>query len=255
MTIDVEARRLTKNIANVDKHRKRYLSKTSDYVVKFVSPKIYTYDKYRFYLLRNSERRVLDTKYYYRPDYLSFDEYDTTLFWQMLLYINDVPNIESFNKDTILVPTFSSVLEISFDGDLSKDLIDIDLLNKTPSNKKLIELYTSKIKPNLESTSNEVSTTETEVPSYIRQKFTLKEIDIQNKYIDLAFRPVEESINLKIVGQLVAPVYDVHYTITKNTSDDLLRLSWKSTDNYDGDGMEDILEAGIKLEVQYHKDV
>jgi len=254
-TIDVEAKRLIKHVADVDRHRRRYVLKQGNIRIQFVSPEIFSFEKYRFFLLRNSQVKKLEQRYHFRPDYLSFDEYGTTLLWPLLLYINDIPTIEEFVLDQLLIPDFASILEISKFDESILDPLDINELNATPTNERQLCLFASKVKPVLQTQTKVATTSEEEQVSYIRQKFTLTSVNILNKFVDLGFIPIRESIDLKIggSGSGLIPIYDFHYTIVDNSSGDARRLSWSDSDNSDGDGLESVLVEGSRLEVQYSK--
>jgi hypothetical protein len=253
-TIDIEAKKLIKVVVDVDKFRRRYVKQDGNTRAQFVSPEITTFEKFRFYLLKNSESKTLLQKYYYRPDYLSFDEYGTTLLWPLLLYINDIPLIEEFDKDQILVPDSSVVSDLAKYDESLANPIDIDELNRTPSVAYYINLFSSKIGPKLTPVSNEVTNQEVIPVSYVRQRFFLTDVDIANKFIDLGYIPIDSSIEVKIAGLNIVTVYDYQFTIVKNTNEELRRLSWAAADNGFGPGMEDILLTGMLVEVMYAKE-
>ena len=102
-TIDQEANVLVKLATDLDKYRRYYSLKEVDtdetIFVKFVAPKIIAFEDYRFYLLKNSDTKPLSPANYYRPDYVSYQEYGTVNLWAMLLFINDIPTIEDFEKE------------------------------------------------------------------------------------------------------------------------------------------------------------
>jgi len=89
--------------------------KTATGLFTFPSPSLWTIEKNLFYLFRNSIQKQFEQKYVMRPDYLSFDEYGTVALAQLLMYINNVSCIENFNLDTVIVPTFRSIVTICQD--------------------------------------------------------------------------------------------------------------------------------------------
>ena len=103
-TIDVEARKAASLVTDIDKQRRQYVTVQDDIRIQFVSPSIVNYERFYFYLLRNSVYQKLDEKYYYRPDYLSFDQYGTTTLWTLLLYVNNVPSLEDLNIPKVFIP-------------------------------------------------------------------------------------------------------------------------------------------------------
>ena len=90
ITIDQEALTSSRLASDVDGFRRRYnmkeISDTEEISIQFVAPKIICFEEYRFVLLQKSRTEVLKSKYYYRPDYLSYDEYDTTNLWNHTFY-------------------------------------------------------------------------------------------------------------------------------------------------------------------------
>jgi hypothetical protein len=95
--------------------------------VSFPSPSFWTIEKHLFYLLRNSTKKIFESKYSMRPDYLSFDEYGTVILAPLLMYINGVFSIEDFDLNEVIVPEFSFVIEICSDKFRAKDLLPSDL--------------------------------------------------------------------------------------------------------------------------------
>jgi len=88
-----------------------------------------TLDKNLYYLLRYSEEVPFERQYSYRPDYLSYDYYGTTILWEMLLYVNNVFSIEDFVLDTVVIPTLDAVnfvIQDSFQIPDPEDLESID---------------------------------------------------------------------------------------------------------------------------------
>ena len=127
ITIDQEARQFKNLAIDIDKMSDRY--RTENGYFTFSSPTFWTIEKNLFYLLRNSRRENFNQKYIMRPDYASFDEYGTVVLDKLLMFVNSVMCIESFNLDTIVYPSFSSIVDICQDNFPQKDpddLIEVD---------------------------------------------------------------------------------------------------------------------------------
>lgn len=60
----------------------------------------------------NSQNINMNQRYMYRPDYVSYDYYGTTVLAYMILYINDVMSITQFNIQNIIVPNASTVSKV-----------------------------------------------------------------------------------------------------------------------------------------------
>lgn len=113
-TIDNEAKQFSRSPFNIGKMGPQY--KTANNLFSFPGPELATIDKHLFFLLRNSSLEKFEPKYKYRPDYLSFDKYGTTVLWQLILYVNGVRSVEDFNLDEVVIPSVQSIVEINKDN-------------------------------------------------------------------------------------------------------------------------------------------
>lgn len=52
-----------------------------------------------------SDTEVLEHKYYFKPHYYSYEKYNTTELWYVLLMINSIYDISDFRDRSILYPT------------------------------------------------------------------------------------------------------------------------------------------------------
>lgn len=110
ITIDQESRQRVQLAIDINFSGNRY--RTENKLFTFPAPTLETFDQHLYYLLKNSEEREFERQYLMRPDYLSFDEYGTVALAQMIMYVNTVPSIEFFDLQTVIVPTFSAVVEM-----------------------------------------------------------------------------------------------------------------------------------------------
>lgn len=102
--------------------------KTENELFTFPDPNLLTLDKNLFYLLKNSEEVDFQLKYKYRPDYLSFDYYNTTILWELIMYINEVFSVEDFDLVKVIIPSMESItfiLQDQFPIDDTDNLIPI----------------------------------------------------------------------------------------------------------------------------------
>ena len=60
-------------------------------------------NKYKETLLNNSIYVTIDPKFYYKPEYVSYNIYNTTDLWYLILFLNEMKSVEEFNKPRILV--------------------------------------------------------------------------------------------------------------------------------------------------------
>jgi len=127
ITIDVESRQRVIIPIDIDFMTDTY--KTTSGLFTFPSLSLWTIEKNIFYLLRDSVQKTFERKYLMRPDYLSFDEYGTTALAQLLMYVNNVSSIEDFDLDTVIVPTFETIVDIckdKFPVKKNEDLIEVN---------------------------------------------------------------------------------------------------------------------------------
>ena len=126
-TIDKESKQRRRLAIDIDWMSDRYKTQTNIYT--FPSPSIWTIEKNLYYLLKNSKQIDFDRKYFMRPDYLSFDEYGTVSLANLLMYVNTVQNIEGFDLDTVIVPSFQAIVRICFDKFPQKETDELTEVN------------------------------------------------------------------------------------------------------------------------------
>lgn len=246
--VETEATRNRLLSTDQDKFRKRYQEKSEGFSITFASPYISVLEKYRFFLLKNSVKKVLESKYYYKPDYLSVKEYGTETLWYILLFINDIPCIEEFDKYEVYIPTFGALLELA-KYDVSKD---VTLIRKSDAvSKELLDLYSSKIVPNTNPSTPE-EPVESQALYWVRQRFDISSSHQVNGYVDLAYEAISDTVSVKIEhgGNFV---YNVDYALIKSFDDLYRRISWRDEDCGEGPGLIGSIREGMMLEVQYAK--
>jgi hypothetical protein len=105
--INQEAIKQLRSPLDIEKFGQRL--KTENDLFTFPNPNLTTIDKNLYYLLRNSEEVDFELKYKYRPDYLSFDYYGTTILWELLMYVNGVFSVEDFDLIKVVVPSMDAI--------------------------------------------------------------------------------------------------------------------------------------------------
>lgn len=256
-TISSESKRLARLLVDIDNHRLRYKQKETEQetdtnlTVEFVSPFLKVYEHFKFYLLKNSVRKPLSPKNYYRPDYVSYEEYGTTILWTMILFINDIPSIEEFNVEQIIVPRRSAINRVAR-GIQSEGIIDLDVPD-LPHNDLWARLFEKKMSPFYQDTTDSIA----EVPAvdkdfyFIRQTFPVRNITVSQKYIDLRYDAVPESINFKVQGQ-PSFTYGDHYILVSNGGK-MNRVTWSN--KFATVGLEDVILEGMIIEISYCKEL
>jgi len=112
-TIDKEAKKNKLIPINVDYMGVRYRTESDLFI--FPSPAFWLLEKNLFFLAANSVKKTFDQKYIMRPDYLSYDEYETVVLAPLLMFINRVFTVEEFNLNEIIIPKMSYIVDILID--------------------------------------------------------------------------------------------------------------------------------------------
>jgi len=126
-TIDTDAKKNKLMPINLDFMGEKYKVKSG--TVVFPSPTFWLLEKHLFFLAANSTKKNFELKYTMRPDYLSYDEYNTVVLAPLLMYVNGIFCIEQFNLNEVIVPKISYISEILVDKfpELSPD--DLEAVN------------------------------------------------------------------------------------------------------------------------------
>lgn len=111
-TIDSEAKKNKQLPFSLDYMGESYITNNG---VIFPSPSFWLLEKHLFFLTANSTKKTFDQKYIMRPDYLSFDEYNTVLFAPLLMYVNGIFSLEYFNLIEVIIPKISYISQILSD--------------------------------------------------------------------------------------------------------------------------------------------
>jgi hypothetical protein len=255
--IDDEARILSKYSNDLDNFRRLYSIKeeTSNetILVQFVAPKIIAFEDYRFVLLQNSRTELLQPSKYFRPDYVSFDEYGTPNLWALIMFINNVPTMEDFILENILIPSETIVSKIALDVLNKKLLTEIVPLTDYPLPPTSPLFYRQKTLPTFK-TETPVDTTFRPTDMYFyRESFTIDVVTARQRYVDLEYEAVPESIVLKIKDK-PNYLYSKHYSLIKGTKGNN-RITWDPRKITNGIGLMSVLVEGTEFEISYARKV
>lgn len=127
ITEDREAKQRIRHPIEIDNFADTY--KTADGAYTFTSPTLWIIEKNLYHLLKNSTQKQFNPKYVMRPDYLSYDEYGTVVLNQLLMYVNGVYCIEEFDLQTVIIPDFQVIIEMTQEKFTTKDvdeMIEVD---------------------------------------------------------------------------------------------------------------------------------
>jgi hypothetical protein len=103
--------------------------KTESEYFSFPDPNLEAIDKNLFFLLRNSKEIPFESKYKYRPDYLSFDQYGTTILWELLMYVNGIFSTEDFDLINVVIPSLDSITSILEDLYPIPEALELQAIN------------------------------------------------------------------------------------------------------------------------------
>ena len=254
----------------MDNLREHYLDvdTTLDLYVQFPSFDVHTFNKNYFIFIQKSRKVDFKTRWYMRPDYVSYDFYNTVIYWPLILFINNAFNIEEFKDfDYILVPPFSLILDLSKDRILDNKAIPLqdenEGLAKINSFYKQYPLDKLELERRnaLKSLVDSTSINSFAIKNVIKtETFTLDGDDITNQYVDLQYEPDNvSSITLRINNFNIAQKYNYDYTLKYNDSDKKVRISWKTTDIIENNedeidlpaSMEDYISEDDILTIKY----
>ena len=126
-TIDTESRQRERVAVDINFSGNRY--KTENGLYTFPAPELATIDRHLYFLLTHSTQKEFEQKYIMRPDYLSYDEYQTVSLSQMLMYVNNVMSVEAFNLELVVVPTLSAVVDMLQDKFIQQPVEDLFEVN------------------------------------------------------------------------------------------------------------------------------
>lgn len=237
--------------------------------VSFVSPFLNVLEKYRYYLYANSVTKTLNKKYFYRPDYVSYDEYGSTNHWALILFINDIASIDEFTPDSILVPRLSAIeaLDTSQNDFLYKMLsatkfgsVDNDgILYMPPINNLVVTADISKmfvktvsdLKYAEKSLVDQVNNSTNDL--FVKEDFVMDIPTLRLRYVDLQFEAVANSVIVQVKNKK-SVIYGKHFKLTNSTSGEN-RISWDPKVVTDGVGMVFFLKELDHIQISYVKKV
>jgi len=124
--INGEAIRHLQSPLDIEKFGERF--KTENNLFTFPDPNLLTIDKNLFYLLKNSKEVDFELKYRFRPDYLSFDYYNTTILWELLMYVNSIFSVEDFDLTKVAIPSMEAITFIIQDQFVVDDTDDLQAI-------------------------------------------------------------------------------------------------------------------------------
>ena len=258
-----EANTMCSVSSDVDLYRYKYRDTEeqidgSNVDIAFVSPIFSVYEKHRFSLLKDSKIVQMTPRWKYRPDYLSYDEYGTTAWWQLILWINDIKSIEYFTIDTIIVPNIDTLYKIQMEAYINGGYIDI---NEDEKHKKTLYTLYYPAGNNLEKIKSESSSSNTlqqllsddskREKIFKRNVFNLTIPMLRLRYVDLEDEPIEDSVKM-IANCRPNLIYNKHYKLIEDGEKVKRRITW-DPEIINNAGLLFKLKENDTLEVQYVK--
>jgi len=127
MDAHTKATILSKSPTDVSNFKRKYVTKLKDAVVVFDSPAFDLLVRYIQLLKSRSQRIEMTSRYYMRPDYVSYDYYGTTNLAFLIMYVNNCTCALEFTKDVILVPDLDIVTYVLTKSKVPKELLEYEL--------------------------------------------------------------------------------------------------------------------------------
>jgi len=129
MSITIKQEAISRSRSTIDFEKQSDRLKTNNNYFTFPDPNLETLEKNVYYLLKNSQEIPFDnSRYKYRPDYISYDYYGTPALDKLLMFVNGIRTIEDFvSLKTIVIPTLNAITFVLKDNfDPSKDIEDLE---------------------------------------------------------------------------------------------------------------------------------
>ena len=268
-TISSESYAFSNLITDLDNFRSRYLEtdiNTGKSVI-YPSSEIYAYEQNLFRLISDSTQVEFQTRWYMRPDYTSYDKYNTVTFWPLILFVNNIYSIEDYyGMDTVLIPPVDSIYDIIGTRVPKSEVTHINPFIYTPGISMFQRRPLDEIEQKrLQSLNNlETSTIlEEEVPidvstkanTYTEQvdEFIMDSDILGLKYVDLRNVPINTSTVSLFVGNFKIPQkYGYDYVIKKDINLQEKRVSWNSSDCYNGrSNLGNLIQSGTHIKIKY----
>lgn len=239
-SIKTESKKNSKLVTDIDNFRNKYVDIDYDNNIEVIFPSfdVLTFDRNYFMLLSASRRVKFKSRWYMRPDYVSYDMYNTTIYWPLIMYINNIFSREDFvDLDSILIPPYTSIFQLYSNRLVDKKITPIqETVDETFSNQFYKKYPLDSREQNIIDTQNELNnfSKESVYGVYTTEKtetITLTIDNIKNKYIDLQHEPVNSStLALKLNSLSILQRYNYDYTLISNEQNEFKRISWKTSD-------------------------
>jgi len=118
---------LAKSPSDISNFKRKYITKLGDTTIVFDSPAFDLLVRYIQFLKSKSKKVQMTSRYYMRPDYVSYDYYGTTNLAFLIMYINNCSCALEFTKDVILVPEPDVVAHVLTKCKVPKEILPYEL--------------------------------------------------------------------------------------------------------------------------------
>ncbi len=266
-TIKNDAKEKSRNPYCLDNFRSRYveIDWSTGRSVIFPSFEIYAYEHHFFRLLSEAKKETFKPRWEKRPDYASFDMYETEVYWTLLLFVNNIFSIEDFvDLDFIFVPPMNLVRSI-VDDRVSKS--EIEVINKeTIAPVNIFKMFARRQITKTQNDNNQMienikSMNSVNIDDLITTKLldekieniTLTENDLVNQYIILPNNVLNETSIVLFVGDFSIPQkYGYDYVLKYDSNINLNIVSWQDADCIGRkSNMKYLLVEGDILHIKY----
>lgn len=259
ITTDLEVLQNIVHPADMDNFYSRYEYTSKDYDLKIIYPsfEMMPLEENYFRLVATSDLVPFKPRWEYRPDYVSYDFYETTIFWYIILFVNSVDRIERFRGfDKIFVPNRNTISDLISEKisryDYVKDQDEIDSRVRFFLNTKRIHEPIQKVtrqlapKPTEQPEEKKAEVVKVEFKE-ISEKFTITAVEVNKKELQLSKNPVNStSVNVFIYPSNIPFRFGYDYIVKGSV------VRWDSKDCIgNSSNLELVVRPGLILEIKY----
>jgi len=262
MNIKEESYLFSNIVSDLDNLRSRYLEHdwdTRELSVVFPSGEIFSIENNKFRLLNNSKKIKFESRWSMRPDYVSFEFYDTVIYWHIILFINNILCIEEFKDlEYIYIPDYDDIMEVIRDRIPEDEIQPLEIfvvdesvkyLKKSPlDDLELKQIESRQRINNFDDFVDSRTITSTKKISEIEEEFVVDSQILSNKKISLTNIPINiSSISFYIDDFILSQRYGYDYILTDNNE-----ICWDPEYLYSNDGgIDEIISLDTRLVVKY----
>jgi len=234
-----------------------------DITITYPSYEYETLEQNFFRLVANSRLVDFKASWHMRPDYASFDMYETPIFWYVILFANSIPTIEDFKGlNKVIIPLRSVISDLISEKVPMSDVrshpiylgTDLSIFMKEPfdelKNKTVlpeVQNLANQLKENLKTKTDDSENKSAVTLREVIDIFYLTDKDVQNKYVKLTKSISNETSAYVFIGNSNIPFrYGYDYIVSNS------KIIWDSNQCLNkASTLDKLVEAGLKIRIKY----